>query len=641
MSSTQENRVVSNLQFRSILCIRPPSSHEQDKMVALEALHCGKVAVMHPPAIKDCASITGNTLQSVKDAVFHFDKVFPPTAAFEKIYAEIGQPLALQSMKPIKSLHVEPEESSPKSHLLVCIGLEESRSSFAYTGSLLLRKPKSDGLLPRIFDSLFAQSKHHIKPLFNNKATFAVSMTVLHVKQSKKSPHDCQIFDLLVASDTMASSKVRMGFRINQGINFLRKSTTRKLMGRQEQVIIQQNPDTMDSHVANVVQSICATAEGTQEKFDIAMRQLWQNSDQNYHSHLFINLQPILMSAHSGRMVQRGSSITVIDMARFACEPPTQRLHGPVRVDAHTAVINCLKVAQANKNAKIGANCMVPYSQHVLTMLLQPLFTSDSLSVTVMLSIDQTSLYYQHKMMLLAELQLTALNAKATPHNKSNDDANGPQAQYESEFHEGLREFTISSSKENRKSGAIIHFHDVRLSSSNKESQPVQFMDSSMKICTKPLPPPKRNGKCDLSFDGSPSKASRATAPTEELIDCENKCNLSLRTQNVDSTECLDNVLREQKQSISNSGRQRKQKDSPIFERSSIQLHFPNDKMHDGLCPPSNLYLKNMSHVTRDCGNSLASNSVDNVGLTKWNSDNSTRLDDAFFSHMAMMNNLH
>ena len=52
------------LQLRSTLHVRPPPHYERDKPVALEALACGNAVVLHPPVIKNCETIAGNTLLS-------------------------------------------------------------------------------------------------------------------------------------------------------------------------------------------------------------------------------------------------------------------------------------------------------------------------------------------------------------------------------------------------------------------------------------------------------------------------------------------------------------------------------------------------------------------------------------------------
>lgn len=662
MTTAQGGGTVScsdaNLEFRSILHIRQTLPHERDKTIALEALDCGKNVVLHPPVIKDYDTIAGNTLLSAHDEEFYFDKVLPATSTSEAIYAEIGQQLALQAMVPLKSFHCKTEVSSHRNSLVVYMGLEKSGSSISYSGSLLRRQQESDGTIPRILDSLYTQSKHHIKHVAGKKTNFGVSITILQVNQSIKNPSDCQIFDLLAPSGIAALSNVRRGLLLHQIVDKLTNSfgshnsscPARKRIGRHEQVNIQQNPETMDSHLTNVVPCISATAEIAREILNNAMKQGQYNSDQNYKSHILINLQPILRSAHSGRNLRRGSNITVLDMSRFDCKARVQRCRDPPCADAHAAILHCLKTMQANQEQEVDANLKVPYLQHPLTMLLQPIFASTKLSVSIMVAMSQSSIEYMEKKALLSEMQRfndsSLQRAVLVGNCKAESDRH---SQSEAELQARPRQSTIVTYAYGT---ALTRRRALTLSKSKHANCSVKSPTSLKENRFVPLPLPRANVYSNLSFDGSPSIASQATAPTEAIIHTSHTKKSDYDFFNgakvtETSGNSFNRAFREQSRNAYNSG------DIANIEKRFPSYNFSGDNLIDDLCCHSRHNMTMKSHIspTRDGDKNATNRTVDAISPAKetlrnaeeksWVSKSSIPSDDAFFCHLSMMNKLH
>jgi Kinesin motor domain len=621
MTTAQGGGTVSgsdtNLEFRSILHIRQRLPHERDKTVALEALDCGKNVVLHPQVIKDYDAIAGNTLSSAHDEEFYFDKVLPATSTSEAIYAEIGQPLALQAMVPLKSFHCKTEGLSHRNSLVVYMGLEKSGSSISYSGSLLRRQQESDGTIPRILDSLYTQSKHHIKHVAGKKTNFGVSITILQVNQSNKNPSDCQIFDLLAPSGIAALSNVRKGLLLHQIVDKLTNSfgshnsscPSRRRIGRYEQVNIQQNPETMDSHLTNVVPCISATAEIAREILNNAMKQGQYNSDQNYKSHILINLQPILRSAHSGRNLRRGSNITLLDID---CKARVQRCRDPPCADAHAAILHCLKTMQVNQEHKVDANLKVPYLHHPLTMFLQPIFASTKLSVTIMVTMSQSSIDYMEKKGLLSEMQRfndSSLQRAVLPVVSNCKAESDRQSQSEAELQARPRQSTIVTYAYGT---ALTRRRALTLSKSKYANCSIKSPTSLKENRFVPLPLPRANVYSNLSFDGSPSIASHATAPTEAIIHTsQTKKSYHDFFDGAKVTETSGNsfnrAFREQSRNVYNCG------DIAKIEKRFPRYNFSGDNLIDDLCSHSkhNMTKKSQKSPTRDGDKNATNRTVD------------------------------
>ena len=116
------------------------------------------------------SAVSQEAVQTGQDEEFHFDRVLSTDTNQEKVYFSTGQPIAMASMAALKSSSKDRRSRDQKTHLVICMGLATSGKTFTSTGNqhiLNQRKSESDGLVPRILDSLFSQSKHNV--IQNNK----------------------------------------------------------------------------------------------------------------------------------------------------------------------------------------------------------------------------------------------------------------------------------------------------------------------------------------------------------------------------------------------------------------------------------------------------------------------------------------
>lgn len=416
LAPSKQRASSSTVEYKSVLRVRPLLKKERDDPIALEPLGCGTAVALHPPVLKDTTeSSSAAVVVSGQDVEFRFDRVLSATASQEKVYAVTGQPMALQAMESLKSSAAEPNAST-KAHLIIGVGLALSGTTYTCNGTVSKRKLESDGLVPRMLDSLFSQSKHHHLGTHKNE-TFCVRMTVLQVNQSKSNPSECQLYDLLQPVPKSSTSAVeQLGSGINNIASALlnnSSATTAKIAakcsyaGLNEPVKVRQDPVTSECFVVNAIHNTCETTEMARECLQMALQHSRQLSHKKCQSHVLVQLQPALISARSGRTRQVGDAMAVLDMASCDIKQRSARLRDPNRADAHTAIMHCLKAIQHNQeraDAKSQPR-KVPFLQHQVTMLLQPLFaTVKTTSVTLLVTVSPSHRDYVEKKLLLSEL---------------------------------------------------------------------------------------------------------------------------------------------------------------------------------------------------------------------------------------------
>jgi hypothetical protein len=537
-----------HVEVRSILRIRQLKRKERDEPIALEPLQCGRAVLLKPINLNCSSSQQRNPLDTVHDREFRFEKVFSSSETAEKVYAGVGLPIALQAMEPFKSLPEVHAAASTKSHLIVCTGLEKSGTTFTSSDSLQKQKLDSDGLLPRILDSLYIQAKHQNQHLFKNNI-FGVNMTILQINELKTHPNDCHIFDLLQPSN---SKHVKSGDRIirmvnqliigRQNVPFSTKSNTG--FGEQ-QVSIHRTPKAKDCKLTNVLPYFCTSTVKSRELLLLAMKRRQKHSGSKYQSHLFINLQPILFSSRYGQIVRWGDTITILDMTRFAYKEHVTCLRDPLQAGAYTAVINCLKAIVATNKASMDNYSTVPYMQHQFTMLLQPLFTSQSsptgISITLMTTVSPSNQHYVDKKNLLTDIQqircstpknsicnVDNFNDNATKRAKQRNDYTVP---HDDRKQSKLKTSQLQSAYSNMNSIYALKVNQI--GAGKKYS--VRTNDDLI-----PLPPPVAPGFKDCCDRTRESACSHATAPVEDSkilkspIEC--RCNQSDTVETDDNT---------------------------------------------------------------------------------------------------------
>ena len=455
-SSKQKRRAMptetAETEFKTVLRLRPLLKKERDDAIALERFD-KSTAVLHPFVSADITTAADSVVHTGQDSEFPLDRVLSAADSQDKLYQAVGQPLALAAMDSLKhhSNHGEANSSNKKStsHLIIATGLPASGKTFAVAGpAVSKRKTNTDGLVPRMLDSLFAQSKHHHCNSKDNskKVGFAVKISVLQVNQSKSNPSDCQLYDLLQpvpklphrrspsssshessglgsAVGSLASTLLQISSTSTSSSGATPKSSS-SYAALEEPVKVQQDPVTAECFLANGSERECTSAEEAREVLHKALEHSRHLNHKKYQSHCLITLQPRLVSRRSGRTRQTGESITVLELA--VNDSKKQRAAHlrdslPNRADAYTSVMHCLKAIQHNadvlqhkvgpddeqQDADFAALRKVPFLQHKLCMLLQPLFSPKQIShakVTLLLTASPSHREHAEKKLMLSEI---------------------------------------------------------------------------------------------------------------------------------------------------------------------------------------------------------------------------------------------
>lgn len=463
-------------EFRTVLRLRPLQKRERDDPVILEPLPSNAATViLHPPPPKqgDLLSPSSELVRQTidpagaipQDVDFRLDQVWPVDATQDKIYFDVGLPMALAAMEPLKA-EVTASAPSPAGHqtnsLLVAMGTAGSGKSYTCWGGAPIhnkRKQETDGLAPRIVDSMYSQSKHHICSVSKRSVSFAVNVSILLVKQHASKPDDGTIHDLLqpVASRTMsiASSvsslsmssvgkspiiqnmkSVQVGGSLKKavsgGTSTLNSSNYSTL---DEPVFVEQDAEA-DFHVVNGQVRTCRTSEEAREALHTAMVGACRLSTRRHYSYVLMQLQPVLMDKAGTNVLRTGGTIAVLDMAGYSGPSVTSQTSNrgkesipTARDHAQTALLRCLRTIQENESIRVGQRLQprndseddissrmerapslrkVPYRQHKLTMLLQPVLSechSGKTLISLFVNAYPGHRDYAAKKYLLSEIQ--------------------------------------------------------------------------------------------------------------------------------------------------------------------------------------------------------------------------------------------
>ena len=420
MESPMEKKF-SNVQVESVLRIRPLLKKENEDIVVLEPQ---KLALRNEPATAVLHGLGAN--QSPTD--YHFNHVLPEKTSQDKLYYTIGLPIATSAMN---SLKVAARNGAPKSHLLICMGVVSAGKTYTCFGgdSIPKRRASQDGLVPRLIDSLFSQSKHHSKA---GSKGFAVNVSVVQVSNSKKSdPNACQIQDLLASPRKSKSNAVAT--RRSVGVLSLAAKFEKALSSPirsplKSAEFVELNPEEDDPSFTS-----CRDVAQAREVLNNALNACKKGTRGQNH-HLFITLQPVV----DGN--QFGDKIAILDMAGLEKGKRNQSRarHSVANRNeaASAAVLHCLRTLMHNTNVrnhksdpldKFCADDMVseiscvsqekdplqrqfksvPFQQHKVTMLLRSLFAlSTPTRVTVLVSAYPGHIDYAEKKSLLQDIEL-------------------------------------------------------------------------------------------------------------------------------------------------------------------------------------------------------------------------------------------
>lgn len=429
----------NHMELNSILRIRPLRGKEKEDHVVLEKANAKtnpNMAVLHPIMHLTSPDAKGPTLDFIehgKEREYHFDKILDISASQESVFYAIGLNMVNTAMEPLKKTTV-----SAKSQVLVAMGMPHAGKSYTtFGGKARFSRNGDDGLVPRMLDSLYSQSKHHIA---GNKV-FGISIKLIHIYKD-------QVTDLLVEPQKPLPSNNKT--RASTVRAMVASFETNKTTNDQTQVRIDQDGVTGD-FVVHTSSKICRDAVEARELIATGMSRSQGSKLANLvktssKGHVVITLQPVLTVRHE---VERyGGIITIVDMAGEDKNKVSQRSSsnnamrdaiGPT--SSSGAVLHCLSSMQHNQNIKAGKapaidfRCgdddsldgsdisnvsetksgtnkspmtvkAVPFRQSLLTMVLQPLFAHKGTTlVTLLMAAYPGHRDYADKRSLLNDLE--------------------------------------------------------------------------------------------------------------------------------------------------------------------------------------------------------------------------------------------
>ena len=450
------------VEVESVLRIRPCSKSERTDAMILEPVQSIKrnapaSVVLHPFHNATLGSpISGSSLRSRADSEtsahtmpqeFHFNHVLPENTSQDKIYYALGLPIATSSMESLKAA-TQGFCAQPKSHVMICLGVINSGKTYTCFGgtSIPKRRASQDGLVPRLVDSLFSQSKHHADSSKGSKG-FAVNISMMQVSQSKGSdPHACQVHDLLASPSpknnkaTSASDKRSV---MAMARNFERTVLPSPVRSPVKGEVVEMDVDDLQPAIKS-----CRDVTQAREILQSGLSASKKAAKGQHNHHLLITIQPVLNDTHFG------DKIAILDMAGLEKCGKRSNNRGKDSVPnqsqaANAAVLHCLRTLMQNTNIQCGKSdaldivCHddlvseisniseqekkqlknrlkpVPFRQHKLTMLLQPIFMSCATAkVTLLLAAYPGHADYYEKKALLQDMELLCgtalLQTKAT-----------------------------------------------------------------------------------------------------------------------------------------------------------------------------------------------------------------------------------
>lgn len=400
------------LDFQSVLRIRPLQNKEKEDHIVLEKVGTktegGSVVVMHPLIHLTSPEAKGpragnelgspNFIQDGEEKSFHFDKILEPSASQENVFYSIGLPLASSSMESLKK-----PGSKVKNTLLLAMGVTNSGKTFTTFGKVRSNRNGEAGLLPRILESLFSQSRHHV----SRKAVFATRITMMLVEKEA-------VKDLLFVpnNDGTPTKKKLTSSVMAMVANFERGDR------KGNEVEIEQDAKT-DDFKFNTTSHLCRDISSAKDVLHKGLShcpssRLGPFGKQNSRGHVVVAIQPVLLKGTSAEIIASGGTIAVVDVAGI--EKVKQRrttkgngMRDSIAADSSiAAIMHCLRKIKHNQNVVGGQSaaldvmcddehsvdcseisCVsepklggtrsklktIPWRQSKVTMLLQPLFS--------------------------------------------------------------------------------------------------------------------------------------------------------------------------------------------------------------------------------------------------------------------------
>jgi len=273
------------------------------------------------------------------DTEYRLDQTMPDDTNQEKVYYSLGLPAAREAMELLKQKRSDAGVQRT-TNLIVCLGVEHSGKTHTCFGAghgsnITKRRSADDGLVPRILDSLFSQSTHHVKS--KRHVSFGVRMSLLQVTQERseqpKHYDDSVVQDLLqasIAKDTnatppkhsirspspsrMAAQSVKKLMRTFENATSSAVAAVSTTKSQQEFIVsIDQDVDSMD-FTTNALVKTCYDITESRKLLASGLQMGQRLCPRNSKSHVLAILQPVLLKS-DGSAEQVGGTIGVFDMA--------------------------------------------------------------------------------------------------------------------------------------------------------------------------------------------------------------------------------------------------------------------------------------------------------------------------------------
>jgi hypothetical protein len=449
--------------IETVMRIRPLLKKERDDTILLEERKSdgAQVAILNPlkPHLsthaddrRDPDSTSGNV-----PIEYHFNHVLPESTNQDKIFYTLGPPIVTATMNSLKNTN---STRMPESHLIISTGVENSGKTYSCFGGMIIPKRRSshDGLVPRLLDSLFSQSSH----TGGSSKGFTVQISMMQVTQPKEGqrsdPDSYEIHDLLANPSTPSKNRM-FGASPKKKKNL----NVRNMAARFERVIpspvarrTQKAPDVgavLDAENLKPTIQNCHDTSEAREVLQTGLSTSQKISTGNQKFGLYITLQPVI----DGTKI--GDKICVLDMPGLEKENMMRSTPGKA---ANDAMFNCLRTLKHNSNV-IDNNSSssrkklkpVPFRDHKVTMLLNPLFFQSSfVKITVLLAAYPGHTDFQQKRILLRDVEMLhgmtlGVPARATVVHDSMNQHMGSEVSdrnNQNEFHNDERAVHVPSS---------------------------------------------------------------------------------------------------------------------------------------------------------------------------------------------------
>lgn len=406
---TSRNKKNNDVHFSSILRIRPfvKNKEKEDHVVLQKAPIDSKgvsVAVMHPPIHLPSVDVNpdnANFIQEGQEQDFHFDKIMDENSSQEAIFYASGLSIATTAMEPLMKRKV----NRVKDAVVIAVGVAESGKTHTVFGKVSRSGHDDEGLVQRILESLFSQSKHKISS--SRKSFFGVRMTMLQVDKNNE-----DIRDLLVESQKTGTPHKKSG--VMAMVASFEQPDVRTKDGS-SQLSIEQEAASGD-FVVNSSSQICRSVSQARELLQSGLNRgqtsrLATFGKSNCRGHIIISLQPVILN-QSHDIERFGGSICLVDLASREKGRKSNRSGQAVESISNdtclAAIMHCFRTVKHNQNVMEGRtdsleimcddevsvdgseiSCVsepklgvkkakmkpVPWRQSKVTMLLQPSFS--------------------------------------------------------------------------------------------------------------------------------------------------------------------------------------------------------------------------------------------------------------------------